>query len=202
MCRYMATLAISDTLLLGDAIWLWFRSGKNEAVRFHDIIHRKNNLLNLGNISISHNTVQFVQFDNNVKKITLGGRFLHWNIGTYIVCTLHQVDLVVLRTSTVQCCIRRHRTVCTMWPNIVLIVRYCSIGLLDCTVTIIRKCMNHMQNIYQQYIIEPTFWHGETRVLSPGGGALPRFFYTGVPLRDLEPHPSIRRSSAKILTLF
>ncbi len=34
-----------------------------------------------------------------------------------------------------------------------------------------------------------------------GGGALPRILYAGVPFRDLKPHPSIRRVSAKNLTL-
>ncbi len=34
------------------------------------------------------------------------------------------------------------------------------------------------------------------------GGVLPRFLYAGVPLGDCEPHPSIRRVSAEILTLF
>ncbi len=32
---------------------------------------------------------------------------------------------------------------------------------------------------------------------SPGGGALPWFLYSGVPFRDLKPHPSIRCVSAE-----
>ncbi len=41
-----------------------------------------------------------------------------------------------------------------------------------------------------------------TMVVSKPGGVLPRFLYAGVPLGDREPHPSIRRISAEILTLF